>query len=131
MAGKLVHFELPAGDTSRAKGFWSGVFGWEFGDSAMPEFEYYMVRTGEDQGGAVMPSQGSTGLVVYFVTSNAWRIGQQQLVLNKYYDHGRADTETSTKTDDVESRDADADTAAQAAAARAAAARRKKKKRKR
>ena len=54
MAGKMVHFELPAADTARAKGFWSGVFGWEFGDSAMPEGEYYMVRTGEDQGGAVM-----------------------------------------------------------------------------
>ena len=53
MAGKLVHFELPAADAERAKGFWSGVFGWEFGDSAMPGMEYYMVRTGEDQGGAV------------------------------------------------------------------------------
>ena len=54
MAGKLVHFELPASDTSRAKGFWSGVFGWEFGDSAMPDIEYSVVRTGDDQGGAVM-----------------------------------------------------------------------------
>ena len=31
MAGKLVHFELPAEDVSRAKSFWSGVFGWSFG----------------------------------------------------------------------------------------------------
>jgi len=52
MAGKLVHFELPVQDVGRAKRFWSGVFGWEFGDSAMPEFEYYMVQTGDDQGGA-------------------------------------------------------------------------------
>jgi predicted enzyme related to lactoylglutathione lyase len=70
MAGKLVHFEIPAGDTGRAKGFWSGVFGWEFGDSAMPEGEYYLVRTGEDQGGAVMSSQGSPGIVVYFDTDD-------------------------------------------------------------
>ena len=43
MAGKMVHFELPATDVGRAKAFWSGVFGWQFGDSAMPEMEYYMV----------------------------------------------------------------------------------------
>lgn len=70
MAGKLVHFEIPAADTGRAKGFWSGVLEWEFGDSAMPDFEYYMVRTGEDQGGAVMPSQGSSGIIVYFDTDD-------------------------------------------------------------
>jgi YidC/Oxa1 family membrane protein insertase len=28
----------------------------------------------------------AAGLIVYFVTSNLWRIGQQQLVLNKLYD---------------------------------------------
>jgi YidC/Oxa1 family membrane protein insertase len=28
----------------------------------------------------------ASGLIVYFVTSNLWRIGQQQLVLNKLYD---------------------------------------------
>jgi YidC/Oxa1 family membrane protein insertase len=28
----------------------------------------------------------ASGLVVYFVTSNTWRIGQQQLVLNRIYD---------------------------------------------
>jgi hypothetical protein len=70
MAGKLVHFEIPAGDAQRAKGFWSGVFGWEFGDSAMPDMEYYMVRTGEDQGGAVLSSEGPFGMVVYFDTDD-------------------------------------------------------------
>ena len=49
MAGKLVHFEIPAADAERAKGFWSAVCGWEFGDSAMADLEYSMVRTGEDQ----------------------------------------------------------------------------------
>jgi predicted enzyme related to lactoylglutathione lyase len=71
MPGKLVHFELPAKDTARARGFWSGVMGWDFGDSAMPEFEYYMVRTGEDQGGAVYPQQeGEQGPIVYFDTDD-------------------------------------------------------------
>ena len=28
MAGKIVHFELPAADADRATAFWSGLFGW-------------------------------------------------------------------------------------------------------
>ncbi len=71
MAGKLVHFELPVQDVDRAKRFWSGVCGWEFGDSAMPGFEYYMVRTGEDQGGAIMPTETpATSPIVYFDTDD-------------------------------------------------------------
>ena len=71
MAGKLVHFELPAEDTSRAKSFWSGVFGWSFGDSAMPDFEYYMVQTSPEQGGAVYSAQaGEKGPIVYFDTDD-------------------------------------------------------------
>ena len=72
MTGKMVHFELPAADAERAKGFWSGVFGWDFGDSAMPGMEYYMVRTGEDQGGAVypMPEAAGSGTIVYFDTDD-------------------------------------------------------------
>ena len=71
MAGKLVHFELPAQDANRAKSFWSGVFGWDFGDSAMPDMEYYMVQTGPDQGGAVYPQQeGEQGPIVYFDTDD-------------------------------------------------------------
>jgi uncharacterized protein len=71
MAGKLVHFELPAQDTARAKGFWSGVMGWQLGDSAMPDMEYYMVQTGEDQGGAIYPQQaGEQGPIVYFDTDD-------------------------------------------------------------
>jgi len=70
MAGKLVHFELPAEDTARARGFWSGVMGWQFGDSAMPDFEYYMVQTGEDQGGAIVGTDEKGPLRVYFDTDD-------------------------------------------------------------
>jgi uncharacterized protein len=71
MAGKLVHFELPAQDTARAKSFWSGVFEWDLGDSAMPDMEYYMVQTGEDQGGAIYAQQaGEQGPIVYFDTDD-------------------------------------------------------------
>src|SRR5690242_15405424 len=71
MSGKLVHFEVPAQDTQQARAFWSGVFGWEFGDSAMPGMEYYLVRTGEDQGGAVFSAdRPGAGLIVYFDTDD-------------------------------------------------------------
>jgi predicted enzyme related to lactoylglutathione lyase len=66
MAGKLVHFELPSEDMERAKGFWSGVFDWEFGDPMGAE--YWMTRTSEDQGGAIYAGEG--GLRVYFDTDN-------------------------------------------------------------
>jgi len=70
MAGEIVHYEIAASDVDRAQGFWNGLFGWEFGDSAMPDMEYSMVRTGEDQGGAVMSSEGPFGIVVYFDTDD-------------------------------------------------------------
>ncbi len=71
MAGKLVHFEVRAKDPDRAISFYSGVFGWQFGDSVMPEMDYRMVRTGEDQGGAVYPSdEAGQGLIVYFDTDD-------------------------------------------------------------
>ena len=72
MAGKLVHFEIYAKDPDRAQGFYSGVFGWDFSDSGMPGIDYRMVRTGEDQGGAVFaPEDGKTGsLKVYFDTDD-------------------------------------------------------------
>jgi predicted enzyme related to lactoylglutathione lyase len=67
MAGKLVHFELPADDSARARDFWSGVFGWSFNDPGMPGIEYLMTQTGDDQGGAVYPRQGQErGPIVYF-----------------------------------------------------------------
>ncbi len=70
MAGRMVHFEIPAADAGRAKAFYSSVFGWEFGDSAMPGMEYYMVQTGPEQGGAVTPSETQGRLTVYFDTDD-------------------------------------------------------------
>jgi predicted enzyme related to lactoylglutathione lyase len=71
MAGKLVHFEIHAKDADRATKFYSAIFGWEFTDSGMPGVDYRMVRTGEDQGGAVFaPEDGETKLKVYFDTDD-------------------------------------------------------------
>jgi predicted enzyme related to lactoylglutathione lyase len=66
MPGRLVHFELQARDAVRARAFWSGVFGWEFADPGL-DVQYWMTRTGEEQGGAVYPVEGEpNGLLAYF-----------------------------------------------------------------
>jgi len=52
--GKVVHFEIPADDLSRAKKFYNTVFGWKASD--VPEMEYVMLGTTEsDENG--MPRQ--------------------------------------------------------------------------
>jgi predicted enzyme related to lactoylglutathione lyase len=71
MAGKIVHVELPAADVDRATEFWKGLFGWEIGASVMPDFDYRMFQTAEDQGGAIMSSEKPGGApIVYFDTDN-------------------------------------------------------------
>jgi predicted enzyme related to lactoylglutathione lyase len=65
----IVHFEFPAGDAGRAKGFWSGLFGWTFQDWRGP-VEYHMLDGGQP-GGAIYPSQsGERGAVIYFGTDD-------------------------------------------------------------
>jgi predicted enzyme related to lactoylglutathione lyase len=68
MAGKLVHFEITTRNADQAAGFWSGVFGWQFGDSAMPGMEYRMAQTGDDQGAAIFEAEEGAGgpLTIYF-----------------------------------------------------------------
>jgi predicted enzyme related to lactoylglutathione lyase len=54
MAGEVVHVEIPAEDVDRAQRFYSGVFGWQFGESVMPEMEYRMAQINDSAGAAVM-----------------------------------------------------------------------------
>jgi len=71
VAGKFVHFEVPAGDADRASGFWSGLFGWSIGGSAMEGFDYRMFQVEEGVGGAIMPSdKAGSGLIVYMDTDD-------------------------------------------------------------
>jgi predicted enzyme related to lactoylglutathione lyase len=71
MAGRVVHYEVPAGDVERAAGFYSGLFGYEIGPSSMEGFEYRMFQTGEGEGGAIMGSETpGSGLVTYFDTDD-------------------------------------------------------------
>ncbi len=45
----------------------------------------------------------ASGLVLYFVTSSLWRIGQQHLVLNKYYEEQASGPKGATKESNKES----------------------------
>ncbi len=60
MTGQVVHYEISASDVDRAQRFWSGVFGWQFGESVMPEGEYRMARVSEGSG-AALSSNGTPG----------------------------------------------------------------------
>ncbi|HKU10757.1 VOC family protein [Sinomonas sp.] len=43
MSGKVVHFEIPADDSSRASTFYSEAFGWNM--MPVPDMDYTMVGT--------------------------------------------------------------------------------------
>jgi predicted enzyme related to lactoylglutathione lyase len=60
MAGEVVHVEFPATDMERSQRFWSGLFGWSFQDSGMPEIDYRMAQVSDRSGAALMQS-GDTG----------------------------------------------------------------------
>ena len=69
MAGKLVHFEVPAQDTSRALSFYGGMFGWQFESYEGSPTDYHMTRFDEETGAAVHSAAeggGIPGIFVYF-----------------------------------------------------------------
>ncbi len=69
MAGNLVHFELPADDSARAKEFWTSLFGWEFQTYEGAD-GYHMTQTPQP-GGAVQDRQpGQSGVTIYFDTDD-------------------------------------------------------------
>jgi predicted enzyme related to lactoylglutathione lyase len=67
---KIVHFEIPADDTARARNFWGTLFGYEFKTVDGP-MEYHMFQTGENEGGGLYPrEQGEKGLTTYFAVED-------------------------------------------------------------
>ena len=56
MAGEMVHLEIPASDTGKAKEFWSSLFGWEWQQFEGPS-EYHMTRFSETTGGAIYAAE--------------------------------------------------------------------------
>jgi uncharacterized protein len=67
MAGQMVHVEIPAGDTSKAREFWGSLFGWEFQEFPGPT-EYHMTRFSDTTGGAIYAPDPADkrGARVYF-----------------------------------------------------------------
>jgi predicted enzyme related to lactoylglutathione lyase len=70
MAGRLVHFEIPAGDADRAQGFYEQLFGWEF-SKYEGEIDYRVTRAGGDPGGGLWASDADDrSVLVYFDTDD-------------------------------------------------------------
>ncbi|HUQ21942.1 MAG TPA: VOC family protein [Gaiellaceae bacterium] len=67
MAGQMVHVEIPAGDTAKARDFWGSLFGWQFQAYEGAPSEYLMTRFSDNQGGAIYEADGDKrGPRVYF-----------------------------------------------------------------
>ena len=70
MPAKIVHFEIPAQDTGRAREFWGSLFGLKF-DTYEGPMEYHMFQNDDQTGGGIYPrQQGETGLISYFNTDD-------------------------------------------------------------
>lgn len=62
MSGEVVHFEVPADNTERARKFYKATFGWKL--QVMPEMDYTMVQTGasKEDGGPAEPGYIGGGI---------------------------------------------------------------------
>ena len=67
--GDLVHFEINVKDPSRAKTFYSAVFGWKYTDSDIPGVEYYLID-GVTPNGAINPQTEPKAPTIYFGTDD-------------------------------------------------------------
>ena len=66
MPGQIVHFEIPADDTAKAREFWGSLFGWQFESFPGPS-EYHMTQISEQTGGAITNMEpGKRGPRAYF-----------------------------------------------------------------
>ena len=61
MPGEIVHLEIPASDTAKAREFWGGLLEREFESYPGPN-EYYMTRLAETQGAAIGTADSSKGM---------------------------------------------------------------------
>jgi predicted enzyme related to lactoylglutathione lyase len=55
MPGQVVHLEIPAGETERARAFWGSLFGWQWQTFEGPT-EYHMTQLSDTTGGAIYPA---------------------------------------------------------------------------
>jgi predicted enzyme related to lactoylglutathione lyase len=66
MPGQVVHLEIPADDTAKAREFWGGLFGWQWQEME-GLFQYHMTQISDQTGGAITNMEpGKRGTRVYF-----------------------------------------------------------------
>jgi predicted enzyme related to lactoylglutathione lyase len=70
MPAQMVHLEIPAGDTAKAREFWGGLFGLQFQAFEGSPTEYHMTQFSDTQGGAIYEpdpaNANKRGTRVYF-----------------------------------------------------------------
>jgi uncharacterized protein len=64
MAGKVVHVEIPAQDSSKSKEFYGSLFGWQL--QTFEDQDYHMVQFDDQTGAAISGGDSSSNPVVYF-----------------------------------------------------------------
>jgi predicted enzyme related to lactoylglutathione lyase len=70
MPGQIVHIEVPADDTGKAREFWGSLFEWQFQEYPGP-FEYHMTQIGDQQGLAITNmEEGKRGTRSYFLVDD-------------------------------------------------------------
>ena len=57
----IVHFEIPADDVEKLKGFYEQLFGWKFTYSEMPGMPYWMIQTVPTDEQGMLQEQGVNG----------------------------------------------------------------------
>jgi predicted enzyme related to lactoylglutathione lyase len=81
MPGQIVHFEIPADDTGKARAFWGALFGWTFDAFPGAPGEYHTARIDETSGAAITGMEpGKRGARAYFsvddITAGAARVAE-------------------------------------------------------
>ena len=57
----IVHFEIPANDVEKLKGFYEKLFGWKFVYTSMPGMEYWLIQTVPTDEKGMLLRQGVNG----------------------------------------------------------------------
>ena len=57
----IIHFEIPANDVEKLKGFYEKLFGWKFVYTSMPGMEYWLIQTVPTDEKGMLLRQGVNG----------------------------------------------------------------------
>jgi predicted enzyme related to lactoylglutathione lyase len=92
MKRSIAHFELAADDVEKLADFYRGVFDWKI-ERAPGDMEYWMINTGEGEGGPnggmMRKTMPSSGILDYFAVESVDEFSKKviaqggQVVMNK------------------------------------------------